>query len=233
MAPEAAWGRGSSVGSVLVQLVPLVIGSVMMPTWILLVLFLLRKGNGPIEAIAFVIGVTVVKLLQGLIFGAIFGAYDVNHRRSEAETIIISTLLVIVGLLMWVTALRLVIREEDPDAPPPTWMRMFHAITPLRALGLGALLVVTSSRSWLFTLAALGIISRADLDAVQSVSAFLLFVAGTELLLVTPILLSIWSAGQFDAAAYWLERNNRPIMIVVSFLVGGFFLWSGAVGLLG
>jgi hypothetical protein len=50
---------------------------------------------------------------------------------------------------------------------------------------------------------------------------------------VAPILLSIRSAGQFDTAAYWLERNNRPIMIVVSFLVGGFFLWSGAVGLLG
>ena len=221
------------MGSVLVQLIPLVIGSVMMPTWILLVLFLLRKGNGPVEAIAFVIGVTVVKLLQGLIFGAIFGAYDVDHSRSEAETIIISTLLVVVGLLMWVTALRLVIREEDPDAPPPAWMRMLSAITPVRALGLGALLVATSSRSWLFTLAALGIISHADLDGVQSVLAFLLYVAGTELLLVTPILLSVQSAGQFDAAAYWLEQHNRPIMIVVSFLIGGFFLWSGAVGLLG
>ena len=107
---------------------------------------------------------------------------------------------------------------------------MLSAITPVRALGLGALLVATSSRSWLFTLAALGIISQADLDAVQSVLAFLLYVAGTELLLVTPILLSIRSAGRFDAAAYWLEQHNRPIMIVVSFLVGGFFLWSGAVG---
>src|SRR6476620_11117933 len=104
-------GRGNPVGSVLVQLIPLVIGSVMMPTWILLVLLLLREGHGPAEAIAFVTGINVVKLLQGLIFGAIFGAYDVGRRRSETETIIISTLLIIVGLLMWVAALKLLIQD--------------------------------------------------------------------------------------------------------------------------
>jgi Sap, sulfolipid-1-addressing protein len=224
--------EGSRVGSVLVQLIPLVIGSMMMPTWVLLVLLLLRKGHGPVEAIAFVIGVTLVKLLQGLIFGAIFGVYHVDHRRSAAETIIISTLLVVVGLLMWVTALRLIFREEDPDAPPSAWMRMISAITPVRALGLGAVLVATSSRSWLFTLAALGIIGHADLDMVQSILAFLLYVAGTELLLVTPILLSIGSARRFDAAANWLEQHERPIVIIASFLVGAFFLWIGVDGLI-
>lgn len=220
------------MGSVLVQLIPFVIGSVMMPTWVLLVLLLLRKGRGPSEAIAFVTGITVVKLLQGLIFGAIFGAYDVNHRRSEIEAIIIATLLIVVGLLMWVAALKLFIQGDDPDGPPPAWTRVVSAITPLRAFGLGALLVATSSRSWLFTLAAIGIISQAHLDPALSILTFLIYIAGTISLVVTPIILSVHSPGQFDAAAFWLEKHDRVVMIVASLAVGAFFIWNGVSSLL-
>jgi len=221
------------VGSVLVQMIPLVIGSVMMPTWVLLVLVLLRKGRGPVEAIAFVAGIVVVKLVQGLIFGAIFGAYDVSHRRSEIEEIIIATLLIVVGLLMWMAALKLFIQGDDPDGPPPAWPRMVSAITPLRAFGLGTVLVTTSSRSWLFTLAAIGIITRADMGPALSVLAYLVYIAGTILLVVIPIILSIQSAKRFDAAAYWLEKHDRVVMIVASLAVGAFFLWSGVSSLLG
>jgi hypothetical protein len=220
------------VGSVLIQLIPLIIGCVMMPTWVFLVLVLLRKGHGPIGAIAFVTGITTVKLLQGIIFGAILGAYDVGRRRSEAETIFISTLLIVVGLLMWVTALKLFIQGDDPDSPPPAWNRMVSAITPLKAFGLGAVLVATSSRSWLFTLAALGIITQADLSPALSILTFLVYIAATVSVLVTAILLSIRSAGRFDAAAYWLEQHDRPVMIVVSLVMGAFFLWHGVTPLL-
>ncbi len=220
------------MGSVLVQLIPLVIGSVMMPTWVLLVVVLLRTGRGPIEAIAFVSGIVVVKLLQGLIFGAIFGAYDVNHHRSEIEAIIVSTLLIVVGLLMWVAALKLFIQGDDPDGPPPAWTRMVNSITPLRAFGLGTVLVTTSSRSWLFTLAAIGIITRADLGPALSILTFLIYILGTVSLVMTPIILSIHSPGRFDAAAYWLEKHERVVMIVASLAVGAFFIWNGVSSLL-
>lgn len=221
------------MGSVLVQLIPLVIGSVMMPTWVLLVVVLLRTGRGPVEAMAFVSGIVLVKLLQGLIFGAIFGAYNVDHHRSEIEAIIVATLLIVVGLLMWVAALKLFIQGDDPDGPPPAWTRMLSAITPLRAFGLGTLLVATSSRSWLFTLAALGIIIRADLGPAPSILAYLLYIAGTISLVGIPIILSIRSAGRFDAAAYWLEKHDRVVMIVASLAVGAFFIWNGVSSLLG
>jgi hypothetical protein len=220
------------VGSVLVQLIPLVIGSVMMPTWVLLVLVLLRKGRGPLEAIAFVSGIVIVKLLQGLIFGSIFGAYDVNHHRSEIEAIIVATLLIVVGLLMWMAALKLFIQGDDPDGPPPAWTRMVSAITPLKAFGLGTALVTTSSRSWLFTLAAIGIITRAELGPVLSVLAYLIYIVGTISLVATPIILSIHSAGRFNAVAYWLQKHERVVMIVASLAVGAFFVWSGVSSLL-
>ncbi|HEX5439776.1 MAG TPA: GAP family protein [Ktedonobacterales bacterium] len=220
------------MGSVLLQMIPLVIGSVMMPTWVLLVLVLLRKGRGPAEAIAFVSGIVVVKILQGLIFGTIFGAYDVSHHRSEIEAIIVTTLLIVVGLLMWMAALKLFIQGDDPDGPPPAWTRMVSAITPLKAFGLGTALVTTSSRSWLFTLAAIGIITQADLGPALSILAYLLYIAGTISLVATPIVLSISSARQFNAVAYWLQKHDRVVMIVASLIVGAFFIWTGVSSLL-
>lgn len=226
-------GGSSCVGIALVQLIPLVIGSVMMPTWILLVLFLLRQRDGQVTAIAFVGGVTAVRLLQGIIFGLFISAYHFDAKRGQSGTLV-STLLIIVGIIMWVTALTLILRTDDgADDTLPLWQRMINAITPLKAFGLGALLVLTSSRAWVFTLTALGIIGRAELSAGESLVAFLLFVLGAEILLVAPILVSMWSSTRFGDMAYWLEKHERPIMIVASFIVGGYFLWQGGTGLLG
>lgn len=222
------------MGSVLIQLLPLVIGSIMMPTWVLLVLFMLRSRHGLVAAIAFVCGVTAVKLVQGVIFGAVFSAYDATHIRNLTGTIL-STLLLVVGVLMCVSGLKQVFGQEDDDFgnPLPKLLGMIHALTPARAFGLGALLVVTSSRAWIFTLTALGIINRANLDFVQSVAVFLLYVLGTEILLIVPIVVSTRSSARFDKAASWIEEHNRPIVVTVSFVVGGFFLWTGLTGLIG
>lgn len=220
------------MSSVLVQLLPLVIGSMAMPTWILLVLFLLRHKKGLIEAVAFVSGVTVVRLAQGVIFGAVLGGTEVAHGRSAPGTVV-STLLLVAGILMWAAALKQIWQEDDPESPLPSWMTMISALTPLRALGLGALLVVTSSRAWLFTLAALGVIGQAELGPAPSILIFLLYVLGAESLLVAPVLVSMRSSARFDAGAQWIERHNRPIVIGVSLVVGGFFVWRGIIGLIG
>ena len=57
--------------SVLITLVPFIIGSVAMPTWILLVVVLLTQAKRRVEALAFVAGVTLVRLAQGVLFGLI------------------------------------------------------------------------------------------------------------------------------------------------------------------
>lgn len=220
------------MSSVLIRLLPEVIGSMAMPTWILLVLFMLRSRHGLVAAVAFVSGITMVRLLQGIIFGAILSASEAPRRRGvPGESV--STLLLVTGILMWAAALRQIFQEDDPDRSLPAWMTMLSSLTPIKAFSLGTLLVVTSSRAWLFTLTALGIISQADLDPAPSIVAFLLYILGAQLLLIAPIFVSIYSSARFDAMARWLEVRSRPIVIVVSFIVGGFFLWRGISGLLG
>jgi hypothetical protein len=94
-------------------------------------------------------------------------------------------------------------------------------------------LVSASSRAWIFTLAALSVIGQATFTSAESLVAFGLYVLGAELLLIAPIVLSVRSPARFDAAAGWLERHERPIVIAVSLILGSYFLWIGVHGLAG
>jgi len=223
------------MGSVLLQFVPVMLAAMAMPMWVLLVLFLLRANRGPTNALAFVGGVTAVRLVQGVVFGVALSATIGPRRQSQWEALV-SALLLVTGILMWAAALRQWGKEVDPVGAPTItsrWEVILHSLTPAQAFGVGALLVATSARAWLFTLAAISIIGQAALTSAESLVAFLLYVLGAELLLLAPIVLSVRSPTRFDAAAGWLEAHERPIVIGVSFILGGYFVWSGIRGLAG
>lgn len=218
----------------LIQLLPLVIGSVIMPTGVALVLLMLRSERGLAVAAAFIGGMTTTRLLQGVIFGTLLGAYEVVHHNHGPAGAIVSTLLLVIGIVMWVTAFKQLFRQADDDLASPLFklMDIIGTLTPTRALGLGALLVVTSSPAWIFTLTALGVISQGGLTIAQSVVAFLLYVTGTQLLLVAPLLVSTRSSAWFNATAQWIEKHHRPITFAVLLIMGSLFLWRGATGLI-
>jgi cytochrome c biogenesis protein CcdA len=233
--PQKTAVRHTGAGNTLIQLLPLIIAAMAMPTWVLLVLFLLRARRGAKEAIAFVAGVTTVRHLQGLIFGAALGALAGPRRRSEWEALI-SALLLVTGVLMWAAAIRQLGKHVDPVGAPPIssrWETLIHSFTPARAFGVGAVLVAASSRAWLFTLAAISVIGQAAFTPAESLVAFAFYVLGAELLLIAPIILSIRAPARFAAAAAWLERHERPIVIAVSIILGSYFLWTGIHGLAG
>jgi cytochrome c biogenesis protein CcdA len=223
------------MGSVLIQLLPLMIAAMAMPTWVILVLLLLKTRRGTTKAIAFVGGVTTVRLVQGVLFGSVLSA-AVGPRRHSQWVALVSVLLLVTGVLMWAAALRQLGKAVDPVGAPPIsarWLAMIQRVSPAQAFGAGALLVAASSRAWLFTLAALGVIGQAALTSMQSVVAFLLYAVGAELLLLAPIVLFVWLRDQFDVAAGWLEEHERPIVIAVSLILGSFFVWAGLRGLAG
>jgi hypothetical protein len=239
--------------SVLISLVPLIIGSIAMPTWVLLVVMLLTQSNRRVEAMAFVGGVTLIRLAQGVVFGLIVNAYAVpaSSRGNGTVDIVVSALLAAGGVLLWAAALQQWLASKSSSAaaapspeqfnalegsgtlrgePEPRWRTLVRHITPARALLLGAGLVTSSPRAWLFTLGAMGVIAQANLRPSSSVAAYLFYVLGADLLIVTPILVS--SSAWFDAVARWLELNNRTLVITVSLIVGSIFLWRGGIGLI-
>ena len=74
------------MGSVIVSLVPLIIGSAVVPVQIIIDILLLRDPKqGLLKASAYVGGMTSMRLLQGLIFGLILTGGGGTATEDRAE----------------------------------------------------------------------------------------------------------------------------------------------------
>jgi hypothetical protein len=128
------------MATVLIELLPLIIGAAVLPLWVIVSLLLLRGEGGVLKAAAFAGGAMTVRLVQGILFGHVFGA-AADASGEGGPRLVASTLLLVVGILLLVTAVRIWRAERDPDAPPPEWMSTLGALSALKAFGIGALMM--------------------------------------------------------------------------------------------
>lgn len=224
------------MGALVVSLLPFIIGSALVPLQIIINILLLKSPQqGLAKASAYVAGMTIMRLFQGLLFGFILtGATTAD--KGDGRGPVASSLLLVLGLLLLISAFRKWWEEEDPDAPPPKWLTMLDTVTVLRAFALGLGLVLIAAKLWVFTLTALATIGEAQLGQPSSTIAFLLFVFLAESLLLLLILLRLIAPTQsttwLDNISAWLTTNNRAIVIAVSSIFGLLFLYQGVSGLL-
>jgi hypothetical protein len=224
------------VGDILIELIPLAIATALAPLMVILVLTFLRGEGGLAKASAFLCGVVAVRLAQGLVFGLLLGQPDDAEEVTAARTVT-STLLLVLGVLMVIAAVRGILKEEDPDEPPPKWLTMIASASPLKALGLGTLAITVGGKHWVFTLSALSVIREADPGQSEGIALFLIYVAAASLTLLTPIVSLLIApqraSGILDRIGAWMEANNRAIKIVVSAVFGAYFLWKGISAFVG
>lgn len=224
------------MASILIQLLPMLLGSALVPILIILMLLILRSPGGVVKGVAFVTGATLVRLIQGLAFGYLFGASDATGQESAGPSPAIAALLLVLGLLLLITALKAYRSEPDPDAPPPKWMTMMDGASATKTWGLGVVLTLVAAKMWVFTLSAIGTIKDAALGNAASIVAFLIYVLAAESLLLLPLLLCILAPQRSQTllkrASDWLTVYNRPITIAVSLLFGTLFTWKGIAALL-
>jgi len=219
-----------------VSLLPYIIGSAIVPVQVIIGVLLLKSPRqGLLKAIAYVAGMTLTRLIQGLIFGFIVARSAANVGQG-GQGPIISTLLMVLGILLLIAAYRKWHGEEDPDAPPPKWLTMLDRMPPAQAFGIGFAIPLISAKLWVFTLSALTTIATAELGLSISAISYFLFILLAQLLLLIPILIRILAPTQSTSIltqlSDWLTTNNRPIAIGVSLVFGLFFLYSGISGFL-
>jgi hypothetical protein len=220
------------MGPLLISLLPFILGSALVPAQnILNILLLKNPRQGLLKSIAYVGGMTVLRLLQGLIFGLIFMTEE-----GSGKSPVTLTLQLVLGIFLLITAYRLWRNEEDPDAPPPKWMSRVDSLTPLKAFGLGIGVLLISGKAWVFTLSAISLIDAAQLGSQPGVIAYLFFVLLAESLLLVSILFRIATPGKaitlLGQFSSWLTLNNRMIVVIVSLIFGLLFFYQGASGLL-
>jgi len=222
------------MGETIVKLTPLIIGSAVVPLQVILIILLLNsRSQGLAKAICVVAGMTVIRLSQGVIFGLILAP---KPGETSGKSSVVSTLLLVLGILLLITAYRQWRNEGDPDSPPPKWLVMLDSLTLLKAFGMGAGLVLISGKFWVFTLSAIRVIEEAQLGQPSSTVAFLLFVLLAQSLLILAIVVRVIiperSKSMLETISAWLTRYNRPIVVAVSLVFGIVFLVQGVSGLL-
>jgi hypothetical protein len=224
------------MGSVIPSLLPFILGSAIVPLQIIIVVLLLTgESRGPLKAIAFVLGMTLARLAQGFLFQLIITGGSGDPADAGAGLgWIKSTVLMLLGIFLLITAYKQWAKEPDPDAPPPKWMAMLDGITPLRALLFGAGMILIAIKLWVFTLGALTVIDEAQLGQQGSVTAFLVYVLLAQSILIVAILIRLLLPSQarrlLESFSAWLERYNRQIVMVVSLVFGLLFLYQGVTG---
>jgi len=214
------------------NLVPLVVASAVVPSPFVVTILLLRTSAR--VAGAWVAGMTVVRLLQGLLFGVILSDATAAETPAGRETVF-SAVLLVLSVTLFVTAAKQLLGGDDPDAPPPRWMAAVESVGAGKAFALGAGLVAINAKLWVFTLGAIAAIEEAHEGRHAGVVSYLAFVA----LVLAPQLAALAFAlavpararRALDRIAEWLRRHNRTIVIAISLVFGTWFLVKALRGL--
>lgn len=223
------------MNDVLVELLPFIIGMAVVPVQvIILLLFLKDPKKGLVKGFLFLTGITATRLLQGILFGLIFNI-GAAADDSGGKGPVVSTLLLVLGIFLLISAYKKIKKEEDPEDEPPKWMETLNNATIFRAFIVGIQLTLISPKMWVFILGAIGTISIGQLGQPQSLYLYLIFLLLAQSLLVLTYLLRLLlpkrSVTMLAKASSWLAKNNRIIMIVISLLFGALFFYQGLTGL--
>lgn len=217
------------MGEVIVDLLPLLAGSTLVPIYPTIALLLLRSNGGLAKAIALLLGNVGVRLVQGLLFASVFEVATEDYTE-EGSNLIVSTLLLILGILLLVKAYTTWQKEADPEEALPKWMSGFGGLSVTKAAGIGALYVLVSPKQWVFTLSAISTIGEAKLGGATDVALYLLFTIGTQMFVLIAIVMvavtPMQASKSIQTVHDWLARNNQTLLIVFSLIFGIWFMFK-------
>ncbi len=207
------------------DLIPLILVSAALPLQTIVTLLLVKSSIR--SAYAWVAGMTVVRLLQGILFGFVLKASEAKAQ-PQSPQYFLGALLLVLALLLLVKAIRTATGVEDEDAPPPQWTVKAGSMSPLAAFGAGAGFMTISVKFLIFTLGAISAITDAHLGFKLSVLTFALFVALAQGLPFAILALGSSSSGRsaaiLDGLRAWLQCNSRVITIILGLVFGVWFL---------
>ena len=216
----------------LLALIPLALGAALQPAQLMALIVLLQTDRAVANAWAFIGGMTVFHLGLGGVFWVLFTGVETSIESGGGQfENVVGTVLLLLGLMLLVYALRRIFGAENGDEAAESWLEQLGSVTPLRAALVGFGLLALDPKDWVFTLAAVDLIAAADLSNPESLLAYLVFVLFVLSLLIVPLVLMIVIPEQsqrwITRLGAWLMRNERVIEILVATLLGAYFALAG------
>ncbi len=216
------------MGTVILQMLPLALGSIA-PVMIGVVILFLSTTNGLVKSIAFVVGKFIAYLLWGFVLLALAGHISSTSPRSTG--IAAAVLYVLLGVVLLIFAVKTFLGEDDPDAPPPKIMVMLDKMGAGKLLVAGFLLSIGQVRFIGLLVIGAAIITAASLSTAQNIISLLVLDLIMIWTLLIPIIAFLVMGERRDIAMKsmreWLNRNQRIINVVVFAFFGIALLIKG------
>jgi hypothetical protein len=217
---------GEAIGVVL----PFAVGVAISPVPIIaviLVLFSARaRVNGPVFLIGWVVGVAVVSVAVYLLSDA----GDASTDDTASDTV--STTKLVFGVLLLVLAVRHFRAQRRAEAKSePRWMASIDSLTPVKAVGLGALLSGLNPKNLALSAAAGATLAQIGATGGEAVVGLLTFIVVASLSIAVPV--GFYLLGGNRAAAVlegwkgWLSTHNDAVMGTLFLVFGVVLLGQG------
>ncbi|MET0526498.1 MAG: GAP family protein [Nocardioides sp.] len=223
------------MGAVIGDLLPVALGVAVSPVPIIAVILMLLAPHAKAASVAFlvgwVLGITIVVGLVVLLMGPVDGSDSSDPATwTSVLKIVLGAALVLLGGKEWRSRPR-----GDETAELPTWMSAIDSVTPVKALGLGALLSGANPKNLALCLSAGLTIGSAGLSGGDEVAAAVVFVVIASSTVAVPVLGYLAAqhrlAQPLDELKEWLTANNAAVMSVLLLVIGVTIAGKGLAGL--
>lgn len=215
-------------------LIPLAFAAALQPTQVIALIFLLQTPRGRASGATFVAGMLAFQLGLGALFWLLRSRVETSvEMQGGSFDLIVGSSLVLFGGLLLIYALRRLFFAADEDDDAQNWLARMRTVTPVRAGFVGVAFLALDPKDWLVTLSVIDVIAAADAGGAASLLAYLAYILLAKSFLLALLLLTLIApqqAGQrLRQLEQWLQRHMRPLEIIVSGLLGSYFVYAGGL----
>jgi threonine/homoserine/homoserine lactone efflux protein len=225
------------VGTVLGDLLPLVVGVAVSPVPVIAVILMLLAPRAGAASVGFAIGWVLGIIAVSVVTLLLSGGTDVGGEDAGPSTgaswvkLLLGLALLAVGVKQWRGR-----PEAGAEVTLPTWMSAIDHVTPAKALGLGIALSAVNPKNLLMNVAAGVTIADGALDIGQQVVAIAVFTTLAASTVWLPVVTYLVAKDRMreplQELRAWLQANNATVMAVLILVVGVTLIGKGLGGLL-
>jgi len=223
------------VGQAISEVLPFAIGVAISPVPIVAVILMLfssrARVNGPMFLLGWVGGLAIA---TGVLYAlAVGGNVGSDSRSSDAA----SWLRIVLGVLLLLAAVRNWKNRPEPGSTPqlPKWMAHVDALSPGKALGLGALLSSVNPKNLMLAVGTAAGLAELDVSTLGAVVGIVVFVTLASVTIAGPVVWYLVGGEKADKGLAelkdWLAMNNAAVMAVLLLVFGVLLISKGVGGL--
>jgi threonine/homoserine/homoserine lactone efflux protein len=188
------------------------------------------RRNGPLFALGWVVGLSVVAALVVLVFAGADDPDSTSSAIADWGRVLAGSALMVLGVRKWLARPR----SGDP-VTVPNWMASLDQATPAKALLLGVLLSGANPKNFVLTAAGTASMIEAGAHGADLVVAVIVFVLVGSISVVGAVVIRLiggqWGLALLDSVRQFMVDNSTVITVIVLLLLGAKVLGDGLIGL--